>query len=57
MVFSTLNRPSLCDARDQHLGGLVIADVQVHPRLQECPAKALGFDLGQFALEVGFDVR
>ena len=49
-------RPSLGNARDQYLGGLVILHVQVHPRLQELPAQALGLKQCQFALEVGSDL-
>jgi hypothetical protein len=33
------------------------SSLTLKPRLQGCPAQALGLKQGQFALEVGFDVR
>ncbi len=41
--------PHLRQAHHQHLGGVDIVHMQVHPRLQGCTAHALGLDLSEFA--------
>ena len=40
---------------NQHLGGTLIADVQVHPFFQRDPADGLGLDFLELTQKVSFD--
>ena len=48
-------RPRLRQTHHQHLGGVLIAHVQIHPFFQRNPADGLGLDLGQLGPVVSLD--